>query len=77
MRPVGGSATEASDGGIGARGSKSGGVAQESTAKTEVRVASAARHSLECSVPFFTSSVLRLRFSAVVAFSLRLRNLAG
>ena len=30
------------------------------------------RHSLECSVPFFLSSVLRLRFSAV-AFSLRLR----
>ena len=34
------------------------------------------RHSMECSVPFFTSPVLRLRFSAV-AFSLRLRSLAG
>ena len=42
MRPVGGSATEASDGGVGARGVKSGGVAQKGTAKNGVRVASAA-----------------------------------
>ena len=42
MRPVGGSATEASDGGVGALGGKSGGVAPEDTAKTGVRVASAA-----------------------------------
>ena len=33
-------------------------------------------HSLECSVPFFPFSVLRLRFSAVV-FSVSLRSLAG
>ena len=33
-------------------------------------------HSLECSVHFFPSSVLRFRFSAS-AFSLRLRSLAG
>ena len=42
MRPVGGSATEAFDGGVGALGGKSGGVAPEGTAKTGVRVASAA-----------------------------------
>ena len=34
MRPVGGSATEASDGGVGARGGKSGGVAPEGTTET-------------------------------------------
>ena len=42
MRPVGGSATEASDGGVGGRGSNSGGVAPKGTAKTGVEVASAA-----------------------------------
>ena len=42
MRPVGGSATEASDGGVGAHGGKSGGVAPEGTVKTGVKVASAA-----------------------------------
>ena len=45
MRPVGGSATEASDGGVGALGGVSGGVAPGGTAKTGVRVASAAGHS--------------------------------
>ena len=42
MRPVGGSAAEASDGGVGVRGGKSGGVAPESTMKTGVKVAAAA-----------------------------------
>ena len=42
MRLVGGSATNASDGGVGVLGGKSGGVAAEGTAKTGVRVASAA-----------------------------------
>ena len=42
MRPVGGSATETSDGGVGARGGKSGGVISEATAKTWVRVTSVA-----------------------------------
>ena len=42
MRPVGGSATEAPDGGVGARGGNSGGVAPAGTAKTGVKVASAA-----------------------------------
>ena len=46
MRPVGGSAAEASDGGVGARGGKSGGVAPDGTAKTGVKAASAARHFL-------------------------------
>ena len=45
MRPVGGSATEASDGGVGARGGKSGGVAPESTARTGVKVALATGQS--------------------------------
>ena len=42
IRPVGGSATEASGGGVGARGGKSDGVASKGTAKTGVKVASAA-----------------------------------
>ena len=42
MRTVGGSAAEASDGGVGARGDKSGGVAPEGTARTGVKTASAA-----------------------------------
>ena len=42
MRPVVGSATEASDGGVGARGGKSDGVVPEGTAKTGGNVVSAA-----------------------------------
>ena len=42
MRPVGGSSTEAPDGGVGARGGNSGGVTPEDTASTGVKVASAA-----------------------------------
>ena len=45
MRPVGGSATEASDSGVGARGGDSGGVTPEGTARTGVKVASAAGHN--------------------------------
>ena len=42
MRPVGSSATDAPDGGAGARGDKSGEVAPEGTAKTGSKLASAA-----------------------------------
>ena len=42
MQPVGGSATEPSDGGVGARGGDSGAVARKGTAKTGVKAASAA-----------------------------------
>ena len=45
IRTVGSSATEASDGGVGTRGGKSGGVAPESTAKTGVKAASVAGRS--------------------------------